>query len=76
MQKHKEILEDMKEKGLLTTIREPWDNKTIVKYKVTPKGLDFYKLVLDPMNICSPDMKAIIRWLMRIKVSLELWMGL
>lgn len=54
MKKHKEILEDMKEKGLLTTTQEPWGSKTIVKYKVTSRGLEFYKMVLEPYENMFP----------------------
>ena len=54
MKKHKEILEDMEQKKLLTTSQEPWGSKTIVKYKVTPKGLDFYKMVLKPYEDMFP----------------------
>ena len=32
--KHKEILDDMKKKGLIERNEEPWGKKTIIKYKV------------------------------------------
>ena len=48
MKKHKEILQDMETKGLLRTAQEPWGSRTIVKYKVTHKGLEFYRMVLEP----------------------------
>jgi len=38
MKKHKEILEDMEKKQLISKVEEPWGSKTIVKYKVAPKG--------------------------------------
>ena len=57
MKKHKEILEDMEQKGLLTTSKEPWGSKTIVKYKVAPKGLEFYKMVLEPYENMFPREK-------------------
>lgn len=32
MKKHKEILEDMEKKKLLTKTEEPWGNKTLANY--------------------------------------------
>ena len=43
MKKHKEILDDMEKKELITKTEEPWGSKTIRKYKLSPKGFDFYK---------------------------------
>jgi predicted transcriptional regulator len=31
--KHKEILDDMVKKGVITRVEEAWGNKTIIKYK-------------------------------------------
>jgi predicted transcriptional regulator len=36
--KHKEIIDDMVGKGLMTRFEEPWGNKTIIKYKLSEKG--------------------------------------
>ena len=54
MKKHKEILEDMEKKQLISKVEEPWGSKTIVKYKVAPKGLEFYKVVLEPYEKMFP----------------------
>ena len=54
MKKHKEIISDMEKKGLLITNHEPWGSKTIVKYKVTQKGLEFYHMVLEPYEKMFP----------------------
>ena len=46
--KHKEILEDMEKKGLLTRSEEKWGGKTMTKYKVTDEGMQFCQLILEP----------------------------
>ncbi len=54
MKKHKEIIEDMEKKGLLTASREPWGSKTIVKYRMTPKGQEFGRMILEPYEEMFP----------------------
>ena len=54
MKKHREIILDMEQKGLLKKSSEPWGSKTIIKYKVTPTGLDFYRMVLEPYEKMFP----------------------
>lgn len=52
--KHKEILDDMLEKGLIERNEEPWGKKIIIKYKVSPKGHEFCKLILEPYEEMFP----------------------
>ena len=52
--KHKDILEDMEKKGILTREEEKWGTKTITKYKVTQKGRDFCRMILDPYEEMFP----------------------
>lgn len=52
--KHKEILDDMEQKGLIERKEEPWGKKTIIKYKVSPKGHEFCKLILEPYEEMFP----------------------
>ena len=52
--KHKEILDDMLEKGLIERNEEPWGKKTIIKYKVSPKGHECCKLILEPHEEMFP----------------------
>ena len=54
MKKHREIILDMEQKGLLKKSSEPWGSKTIIKYNVTPAGLDFYRMVLEPYEKMFP----------------------
>ena len=56
--KHKEILEDMKQKGLIERREEAWGKKTIIKYKVSPKGHEFFKLILEPYEEMFPREKG------------------
>jgi predicted transcriptional regulator len=46
--KHKDILEDMEQKGIIKRTEEPWGNKKIIKYRVTEKGKDFCIRILEP----------------------------
>ena len=54
MVKHKDILEDMEKKGILTREEEKWGTKTITKYRVTQKGRDFCRMILDPYEEMFP----------------------
>ncbi|WP_218841240.1 hypothetical protein [Nitrosopumilus oxyclinae] len=52
--KHKGILDDMIEKGILSLEKEPWGNKVILKYKISEKGIRIMKEVLDPYEELFP----------------------
>ena len=52
--KHKEILDDMVKKEMIERNEEPWGNKTIIKYKVSQKGRDIFKAVLEPYEELFP----------------------
>jgi len=52
--KHKEILVDMEKKGLIDRREEPWGKKTIIKFKVSHKGHEFCKLILEPYEEMFP----------------------
>ncbi len=58
MTKHKEILDDMEKKELITKTEEPWGSKTMSKYKLAPKGLDFYQEILEPYEKMFPRTKV------------------
>ncbi len=58
MTKHKEILDDMEKKELITKTEESWGSKTIRKYKLAPKGLDFYQEILEPYEKMFPRTKV------------------
>jgi predicted transcriptional regulator len=52
--KHKEIIDDMVEKGFIVRFEEPWGNKTIIKYKVSEKGKEVLKEILEPYETLFP----------------------
>ena len=57
--KHKEILEDMEKKELIERKEEPWGKKIIIKYKVSPKGHEFFRLILEPYEEMFPRAKGV-----------------
>jgi predicted transcriptional regulator len=52
--KHKEILDDMVKKRMINKIEEAWGNKTIIKYKVSEKGREILRDVLEPYESLFP----------------------
>jgi predicted transcriptional regulator len=52
--KHREILDDMVEKGLIERLEEAWGNKTIIKYKMSEKGRVILREILDPYEALFP----------------------
>jgi predicted transcriptional regulator len=52
--KHKDILDDMETKGIITRTEEPWGNKRIIKYAVTEKGRQFCRQILEPYEEMFP----------------------
>ncbi len=64
MKKHREILIDMEQKELISSTKEPWGNRTMFKYKLTQKGREFYKMILEPYeNMFPRDNKGVLeKW--------------
>jgi predicted transcriptional regulator len=52
--KHKDILDDMEAKGIIAKTEEPWGNKKIIKYRVTEKGRQFCRQILEPYEEMFP----------------------
>ena len=52
--KHKKILDDMLKKGIITRTTEAWGNKTIIKYKVSEKGRQILREILEPYEALFP----------------------
>lgn len=52
--KHKKIIDDMVEKGLIARFEEPWGSKTIIKYKVSEKGHAIFREILEPYELLFP----------------------
>jgi predicted transcriptional regulator len=52
--KHRGIIDDLVEKELIARIEEPWGNKTIIKYKLSEKGRDILRQILEPYEALFP----------------------
>ena len=52
--KHKEILDNMVKKEMINKMEEAWGNKTIINYKISEKGMEILKEVLEPYESLFP----------------------
>lgn len=52
--KHKGILDDMVKKEMIIRTEERWGNKNIIKYKVSEKGNDILREILEPYESLFP----------------------
>lgn len=52
--KHKDIVIDLEQKGFVDKLEEPWGNKKIIKYKITEKGREFCRRILEPYEEMFP----------------------
>lgn len=55
--KHMEILDDMEAKGFIEKFNEDWGTKSVTKYRVTEKGRQFSKMILEPYEEMFPRSK-------------------
>jgi len=56
--KHKTIVDEMVEKGLIVRTEEPWGGKKIIKYRVSAKGRDLARQILEPYEALFPRNEA------------------
>ena len=52
--KHKEIIDDMVKKEIISRTEEAWGNKTIIKYRVSEKGREILRQILEPYEVLFP----------------------
>jgi predicted transcriptional regulator len=52
--KHKELLENMVKKELIYKLEEAWGTKIIINYKISEKGKEILKGVLEPYESLFP----------------------
>jgi len=52
--KHKGIVDEMVEKGLILRTEETWGAKKTIMYKVSPKGRDLARQILEPYELLFP----------------------
>ena len=56
--KHKEILDVMVKKGMITRSEETWGSKTIIKYNISEKGNSILREILEPYKRLFPRDKS------------------
>jgi predicted transcriptional regulator len=52
--KHKGIIDELVEKGLINRIEEPWGSKKIIKYKASERGKELAREILEPYESLFP----------------------
>jgi predicted transcriptional regulator len=52
--KHKPILDEMVERGLITRVEEPWGSKKIIFYNVSDVGKRLAREILEPYESLFP----------------------
>ncbi len=52
--KHKHILDDLVKKSLIHKLEQAWGSKTIINYKISEKGREILKEVLEPYESLFP----------------------
>jgi predicted transcriptional regulator len=52
--KHKGIVDELVEKGLIVKIEEPWGAKKIIKYRVSERGRELAREILEPYEALFP----------------------
>ena len=51
---HKPIIDELVEKGLIIRFEEPWGQNKIIKYKVSEKGKEIVRAILEPYELLFP----------------------
>ena len=54
----KEIIDELVEKGLIVRIEEPWGAKRIIKYRVSERGTELAREILEPYEALFPRSEA------------------
>jgi predicted transcriptional regulator len=52
--KHKGIVDELVEKGLIIKLEEPWGAKKIIKYRVSEEGRKLAREILEPYEALFP----------------------
>ena len=53
--KHKPIIDELVEKGLIVRFEEPWgEQNRIIKYRVSEKGKEIVNAILEPYELLFP----------------------
>jgi predicted transcriptional regulator len=52
--KHKPIIDELVEKGMIVRFEEPWGQNRIIKYKVSEKGREIARAIFEPYELLFP----------------------
>lgn len=52
--KHKPIIDELVEKGMIVRFEEPWGQNRIIKYKVSEKGREITRAIFEPYELLFP----------------------
>lgn len=52
--KHKPIIDELVEKGMIVRSEEMWGHSRIIKYKVSEKGREIAKAIFEPYELLFP----------------------
>lgn len=52
--KHREIVDELVDKGLIVKTEEPWGAKKIIKYRVSERGKQLVREILEPYEELFP----------------------
>jgi predicted transcriptional regulator len=52
--KHKPIIDELVEKGMIVRFEEPWGQNRIIKYKVSEKGREIATAIFEPYELLFP----------------------
>lgn len=52
--KHKPIIDEMVERGLITRVEEPWGSKKIIIYRASELGKRLAREILEPYELLFP----------------------
>jgi predicted transcriptional regulator len=52
--KHKPIIDELVEKGMIVRFEEPWGENRIIKYKVSEKGREIARAIFEPYELLFP----------------------
>jgi predicted transcriptional regulator len=54
--KHKDLLDDMVKKNMIDKVEEAWGSKNIIKYRISEKGREILREILEPYESLFPRM--------------------
>lgn len=56
--KHREVVDELVNKGFITRLEEPWGSRKVIKYRVSDEGEKLARDILEPYEMLFPRKKA------------------